>query len=150
MYSSGTASNGAIDDDVWPGFDTSWVGGSADFTVGWHFGFFGSYTPSAGSTWYQLTTKVSPAGAGNVTPSGVTMQSGTFSVTAYPTTGYYFDSWTGAITGSDNPYEFTIAATSVISGNFLETGSASPSGTSINYDLPITGVTKVYTTLRIV
>ena len=50
---------------------------------------------------FTLTTNISPAGAGSVSPSGGEYDSGvTVTLTATPATGYAFDYWSGSTAGT--------------------------------------------------
>jgi hypothetical protein len=57
--------------------------------------------------WYQLSTAVSPDAAGTVSCDGLPCQASypdgvTLDVTATPSDGYAFRSWSGDCTGSDS------------------------------------------------
>jgi len=97
-------------------------------------------------TIYTLTVNVSPTGAGTVTlnPPGGTYTAGTtVTLTANPSTGYHFASWSGDIPQdheTDTPLTITIDSNKSITANFaINTytitssstlgGSISPSGT---------------------
>jgi uncharacterized repeat protein (TIGR02543 family) len=73
---------------------------------------------------YSLTTTVSPAGGGIVTPSsggncGDKYYSGTsVNLTATPNSGYIFSGWSGDITGSSNPASVTMDSDKTITANF--------------------------------
>jgi len=102
-----------------------------------------TYTASF-KTQYALTVSVSPVGAGTVTAnpsSGDTFyDSGTsVQLTASPSTGYQFQSWSGALTGSTNPQSVAMSAPRVVTANFgsataLVTIDTSPSGLQITID----------------
>ena len=79
---------------------------------------FGS--PGSG-TQYTLTTGVSPSGSGTVTanPSQSSYASGTQVVlTAAPTTGFTFSSWSGGASGTTNPLTVTVSGNLSITANF--------------------------------
>jgi hypothetical protein len=129
MFSTSTANRGALDDDTFPGWDTSWVGGAGDFTIPWLFSFYANYNEvGGGSTYWPLTTVVSPAGAGSINPSGLTYQSGTVNISAQGFNGSVIGSWLGGLTGSQNPTSFSITGSTIISGIFM----AGPGSTYYN------------------
>jgi len=76
------------------------------------------------TTTYTLTTAASPTAGGTVTlsPSGGQYVSGT-SVTATATanSGYAFNGWTGAATGTTNPVSFTMDANKTLTATFTAT-----------------------------
>lgn len=77
-------------------------------------------TSTAGARSYTLT--VSAQGSGTVTkdPTNSTYPSGvTVIVTATPNAGWYFASWSGDATGTNNPLNVTMNSNMVITGNFL-------------------------------
>jgi streptogramin lyase len=69
---------------------------------------------------YQLTANVTPLGAGSVTPaSGTSYGPGTnLQVTAQANQGYYFNSWSGALTGSMNPQSLLMNGPEAVTANF--------------------------------
>ena len=80
---------------------------------------------------YTLTASASPSGGGSVSGGG-TYDSGTnVTVTASPNSGYRFDRWSGACTGSGT-CSVTMSATRSVTAHFIArytlTASASPSG----------------------
>jgi hypothetical protein len=69
---------------------------------------------------YTLTLTI--IGRGSVLPPARTFISGTvFSLTATPDTGWQFDSWSGALSGSDNPADLTMDRDKVVTATFTET-----------------------------
>jgi Divergent InlB B-repeat domain len=80
-----------------------------------------TYTiPAPGQT-YNLTTAVAPAGGGTIVPSaGVHSYSADsgVDVTATPASGYVFDHWSGACTGSD-ACSVTMDANKTVTANFV-------------------------------
>jgi hypothetical protein len=110
---------------------------------------------------YQLTTAVSPSGAGTVSasPAGPWYNSGTIvSLTATPNTNYVFKNWTGTTAGTTNPLSVTMSGPVTETANFYPpvnitftaTGLVgTPSGTVVtvagtNYDsaqLPVHVIT---------
>jgi uncharacterized repeat protein (TIGR02543 family) len=81
-------------------------------------------TPSAAScttspTTYTLTTSVS--GQGSISPSSGTYNAGsTVTLTATPATGYKFDGWGGALSGTTNPATLTINSNVTITATFSQ------------------------------
>lgn len=71
---------------------------------------------------YTLTTAVSPAGTGAITltPPGPGYRPGeVVQLTAVPATGYIFDHWEGAVSGTDNPASLTMNANSSVTAFFV-------------------------------
>jgi hypothetical protein len=96
-------------------------------------------------TYYTLTTTVSPAGAGTITPScpgGCSYSSGSqVTITATPATGYHFTGFTGSTNTLQNPLTVTMnlamtetATFTVIASSPTITGfspSAAPVGSNV-------------------
>ncbi len=83
-------------------------------------------TPSVVGPTYTLTTAVSPAGSGTITPSAgenVLAEGAVVDVTAAPAAGYVFSSWSGACSGS-GACQVTMDADKTVTANFVENGSA--------------------------
>ena len=60
-------------------------------------------------TIYEFTGDVSPIDGGSISPNQGTFESGEkVTISATPSNGFYFKNWSGDITGTDNPYSFTI------------------------------------------
>ena len=58
---------------------------------------------------YELSTSVSPNGGGSITPTGGSFEKGEEIVlTAVPSSGYFFKSWSGARSGNTNPLPLTM------------------------------------------
>jgi uncharacterized repeat protein (TIGR02543 family) len=91
---------------------------------------------------YTLSVQVSPVGAGSVSPSGGTFDSGTtVSLTAILAPGYRFFQWTGDLTGSSNPAQITMdgdkSVTAVFIQQFNLSAGVSPPGAGfISLDPP--------------
>jgi hypothetical protein len=66
---------------------------------------------------YYLTTSVYPAGAGTVTGSGL-YPAGTVQVAATPNSGYAFDSFSGALSGTSSLGSFTLSGNTSLTANF--------------------------------
>ena len=68
---------------------------------------------------YTLTTNISPSGAGSVSPSGGEYESGhQVTLTASPVSGYTFDYWGGAASGSSNTVTITMNSDKTITAYF--------------------------------
>ena len=105
-------------------------------------------TPSSATTYtasfttqYSLTTSASPAEGGTVTPSGTTWyDSGqSVQVQATPASGYVFSSWSGDLSGFQNPVSITMNGPKNVVANFAQTimnitVTTSPSGLKIIVD----------------
>jgi PKD repeat protein len=71
--------------------------------------------------YYTLTTSTDGNGTIQLDPSGGNYLSGTVvSVEAIPNTGYFFGSWSGDLTGSENPTTITMDADKSVSAQFVE------------------------------
>lgn len=69
---------------------------------------------------YTLTTNVSPAGAGTVSPSGGQYVDGTVvTLTANPASGYYFDHWGGSASGTNPTTTVTMNSNASVTANFV-------------------------------
>ncbi|MEN3013102.1 MAG: cellulase family glycosylhydrolase [Endomicrobiia bacterium] len=85
---------------------------------------------------YRLSLSISPSGSGVVylNPSGGLYIAGTqVTLTAQPNSGYVFNSWSGDLSGSQNPASIVMDSNKSITANFVQSGS-----TSITYTLNIT------------
>ena len=72
---------------------------------------------------YTLTIDVNPAGSGTVNAPAQTCTGGytagsVVQLTAVPNTGYLFDNWSGAATGTSNPLSVTMDGDKSITANF--------------------------------
>ena len=66
------------------------------------------------------TLVINVSGEGSVEPNGGTFQQGEIvTLTATPADGYYFDNWSGDVTGSENPVDLTMDADKNITATFL-------------------------------
>jgi hypothetical protein len=69
---------------------------------------------------YSLTTSVSPAGSGSVSPSSGTYVSGTnVTLTATAASGWKFDHWDGDASGSSNPVTVTMNSNKSVTAYFV-------------------------------
>ncbi len=99
----------------------------------------------AGSTTYTLTVNVSPSGAGTVTldPPGSTYTAGTkVTLTATANSGYTFSSWSGDLSGTQNPATITMDSNKTVTANFTQqqqqqqytlSVSVNPNGSGVVY-----------------
>ncbi|MFO7773515.1 MAG: hypothetical protein R6V59_06230 [Dehalococcoidia bacterium] len=77
--------------------------------------------PSPSSQTYALTIRVSPQGAGSVSPSAGQFESGSrVTVTANPATGYTFDRWSGDASGTSPTIVITIDSNTDVTAYFGE------------------------------
>jgi len=68
---------------------------------------------------YTLSLSVNPSQAGSVSPAGGEYESGEqVTLTASPATGYTFDYWYGAASGSSNPVTITMNSDKTITAYF--------------------------------
>jgi len=75
------------------------------------------------TTNYTLTTSVSPASSGSVSPSSGTYASGTeVSLTASADIGYTFSNWSGGASGTANPVTITMSTNESVTANFVTNG----------------------------
>ena len=90
-----------------------------------------TYTANFG-TQYNLTTSVSPAGGGTISPSGTGWYSGgqTVSVTATASSGYNFTGWIGDLSGATTPVSVTMNGPRNIGANFAAPGALSVTSSS--------------------
>lgn len=81
---------------------------------------------------FQLTTQVSPAGAGTISPASEIVSAGTMAaVQATANAGWVFTGFTGALTGSTNPQNLTVNAADTVTANFA------PAATSLGGSIGI-------------
>jgi len=72
---------------------------------------------------YSLTVNINPQGAGSVTlnPSGGVYVAGTtVTLTAVANSGYVFSSWSGSLTGSQNPARIVMNSNKTVTANFVQ------------------------------
>jgi len=74
------------------------------------------------NTQFALTTLVSPAGAGTVTPAGTTYYAAgqNVTLTASPAPGWRYDHWEGGSAGSTNPTTVLMNANKTVTAYFME------------------------------
>ena len=69
---------------------------------------------------YILTTSVSPAEGGSISPASGTFDEGSIvSLTAIPATGYVFDQWDGDVSGNVTPTTITMNGNKSVSATFI-------------------------------
>jgi uncharacterized repeat protein (TIGR02543 family) len=110
-----------------------WSGGMPDpFGSGsqsnYIYSIYANYTPAAPP---QYTLTVNTVGNGSVTlnPAGGTYDAGTVvTLTAAPDPGWQFDSWSGDLSGSDNPAAITMNANKTVTATFTEVGTTGTVG----------------------
>ena len=69
---------------------------------------------------YSLTTDIVGGGVVQLDPPGGTYSEGTVvELTAVADSGYVFDSWSGDVTGSDNPVAITMDGDKAVTANFM-------------------------------
>lgn len=80
----------------------------------------GPVLPVSGALTVQayLTTLVSPAGSGTISPSSGWYNPGVVSIAATPNSGYIFSSFSGALSGTTNPQNLAIIGSAVVTANF--------------------------------
>ena len=112
------------------------------------YGSLGQYTLSGSidgnPACYPLSVSVSPAAGGSVSASpspncGSAYTPGTVvQLTAAPSGGYTFDSWSGDATGSANPVSVTMDGARNVTANFISgpSGCTMQSGVSVNATVP--------------
>jgi hypothetical protein len=84
-------------------------------------------TPTPTLTPCTLTTTYSPTGGGSVTPSGGTYTCGTaVTITATPSSGWSFDHWSGAASGTQNPITITMDSAKHVIAYFSSTATPTP------------------------
>jgi rhamnogalacturonan endolyase len=72
---------------------------------------------------YTLTVNINPSGAGSVTlnPSGGVYVAGTtVTLTAVANSGWVFSSWSGSLTGSQNPATIVMNSSKTVTANFVQ------------------------------
>ena len=70
---------------------------------------------------HTLTTTVSPADSGTVSPvTGTANKGEKISITAAPAAEYVFDKWTGAASGSNKTVSVTMDSDKSVTANFVK------------------------------
>lgn len=68
---------------------------------------------------YTVTTSVNPPGAGSVTGGGSFACNASTTLQGTANTGWKFDSWSGGISGTDDPKTITVTASMSVVANFV-------------------------------
>jgi hypothetical protein len=111
-------------------FDVPGVGrdGSGAFDIGAHE--YGSVPPGGG---YILSININGNGSVTRQPDESTYSSGTVvTLVGAPDSGNTFDSWGGALSGSDNPTTITMDSYKTVTANFQEIDVTPPSIVSVS------------------
>ena len=72
-----------------------------------------------GPTQYDVTTTVSPVGAGTVSGGGGYDEGDTATLQASPNSGYFFVNWGGDLSGSTNPQDLLVDGAKSVSAQFV-------------------------------
>ena len=90
-------------------------------------------------TQYQLTTAVSPGGAGTVSGAGYYDSGASAAVSATPNSNYRFLNWTGPVaSASSNPATVAMSGPQSVRANFQLTTTTTVASTSGQYSDPVT------------
>ncbi|THU39870.1 T9SS type A sorting domain-containing protein [Niastella caeni] len=115
----------------WSG-DVSGTSTSINVTMNGNRTVAANFTTSTGTT-YTLTTTVSPGAGGTITrsPNATSYAAGTVvTLTASPSSGYTFSSWSGGASGTSTTTSVTMNANTSVTANF----TTSNSGTILRID----------------
>jgi len=113
---------------------STWSGGMPDpFGSGsqanYLYSIYANYSPGGTPTQYTLTTNTVGSGSITLNPPGGTYDSGTIvTLTADPDSGWQFDSWSGALSGSQNPTTITMDSNKSVTATFTEIGTTGTVG----------------------
>ena len=89
--------------------------------VDYFFNTASPIVPEDGETQHTLTVNVTGSGSVTMNPDKASYQPGeTVELTAIPSTGWIFDSWSGDVAGLDNPISVTMDADLVIDASFVQ------------------------------
>ncbi|WP_282088790.1 InlB B-repeat-containing protein [Aquimarina algiphila] len=108
---------------------TSWSssGGNMPSSYGsgaqsnYRYSVYANYTRNTSSTTYTLTTNTT--GQGSVSGAGTYNDGSSATVTATPASGWQFDGWSGALSGSANPASLTMNTNKTVTATFTETNT---------------------------
>lgn len=93
---------------------------------------------------YTLTISINPSAAGSVSPSGGEYESGDqITLTASPASGYIFDHWSGASSGTASTITITMDSDKTVTANFK-----SASTVTVDYEV-ITRYSSAYLSVRV-
>ena len=90
-----------------------------------------SAAPLAGAPLYKVTWAASPAGSGQVVfepQKDAYARNNIIAVTAQPTTGWKFDHWEGALSGTQNPTTLRVSGNAAIQAFFVDSSVPPPPG----------------------
>ena len=99
------------------------VGNGVGGNLSLNSGFWGLFGPTPTAT-YVLAITITPGGAGTVSRdpnTGGYAPGATVTLTAVPTSGWMFTSWSGNASGGDNPLAVIMTANKSITANFQPT-----------------------------
>jgi len=100
--------------------------------------------PTPSTETYTLTIDINPSGAGSISPSGGEYESGDqITLTASPASGYTFDYWSGASSGTASTTTITMDADKTVTANFK-----SASTVTVDYEV-ITRYSSAYLSVRV-
>jgi PKD repeat protein len=117
----------------------AWSGGMPDpfgssTQADYIYSIYASYTPGGGPAQYTLTTNTVGQGSIALNPTGGTYNDGTVvTLTANPASGWQFDGWSGALSGSTNPDTITMNSDKSVTATFTETGATQTVGNTVTY-----------------
>jgi len=119
-----TGSPGRVESSsLWSGGMPGTFGSSSQ--ANYIYSIYADYTPGGAPTQYTLTTNTVGQGSVSLSPPGGTYNAGTVvTVTANPSSGWQFDNWSGALSGSTNPTTITMNANTSVTANFSESGGS--------------------------
>lgn len=107
------------------------------------------------NTQYQLTTVVSPIGAGTIAPSpnsgdGYYNANTSVQLAAVANGGYTFANWSGDLTGGTNPQSVTMTTPRSVTANFLSTTpQVLLNPTALSFPAQVIGIRSIPTPLRL-
>ncbi len=92
------------------------------------------------TTQYQLTTSVSPAGTGTISPATGWYNAGAMTITATANSGYTFSNFSGTYSGTTNPLSINLNGNGTIAANFVPGYSVSGQVTLSGSGTGVSGV----------
>ncbi|WP_299443644.1 fibronectin type III domain-containing protein [uncultured Aquimarina sp.] len=117
---------GGLENGRYSASGTSWsVGGdNMPTNIGngsqgdWSYSIYANYSTGQGPTTFTLTTNT--VGQGAVNGGGIYNEGSSVSITAIPVSGWQFDGWSGALSGSTNPDTVVLNADKSVTATFSE------------------------------
>ncbi|WP_108870178.1 fibronectin type III domain-containing protein [Aquimarina aquimarini] len=97
----------------------------------YRYSVYANYTTSQTPNTFTLTT--STTGQGNVTGGGTYSSGASATVTATPASGWQFNGWGGALSGSTNPATVVMSSNKNVTANFTETTGGSGCNGIVQY-----------------